>query len=182
MAVSKPSAEPFLRGRLGQGGVAWQSGGVGDRPGQVGDLAGVVGGVAGDVDGAVGEERGQVVDHLQAQVGAGGGGLAAPQPGGHRQRHRLGEEGQADHDGGDHPGVAEPELVLAPAGTVVGPQCSEDLLADAVEQGVVDDDQDRRVRRQQGLDDRAGQAQAELVGIPGRLGEEGMRPAVRPQP
>ncbi|MEV6028651.1 transposase family protein [Streptomyces sp. NPDC052036] len=41
--------------------------------------------------------------------------------------------------------------------------------------------QDRRVRRQQGLHDRASQPQSEPVGISGRLREEGMRPEMRPQ-
>jgi hypothetical protein len=192
MAASDPSAAPFFRGRPRlpvRGGLGAHKAALRGRrvvnargSGQVGDLVRVVGGVPDHVQQAVGEDPGQVVDHVQREIGARGGGLAAPQPGGDRQPDRLGQERQADHDRADDPGVAETDLVLASSGPVMRPQRPEDLLSHPVDQGVVDDQQNRGVLGKQALDDRAGQPQTQLVGIPRGFGEERVRPAVRPYP
>lgn len=62
------------------------------------------------------------------------------------------------------------------------PGRAEHLAACALEQAVVDDQQDRGVRGEQPLHDHVGQDQAELVSRPAGLGEEPIRAAVMPHP
>jgi hypothetical protein len=92
-----------------------------------------------------------------------------------RQADLAGQERHRRHDTDDHKAVAAPDAVPAPGGAVVLVLRAVDLPAVAVEQGVVHRDGDRAAVGHQAGHDRAGQRQADPVGVPHRGGGEAVR-------
>ena len=131
--------------------------------------------------------RGRGGDQLDQLTGQGRPGrpAPAPQPGGHRQRHRPAQERQLRDDRRDHERVAARDLLPALRHLqrpVIGPARGEDLAAGPAEHGVIDRDHDRGAGRDQPAGRQPQHRQPDRISAPGRSGEEPVRPAVMPHP
>jgi len=131
------------------------------------ERAAAVGGIGHDMNLAAGEVFGEQIDQLPRQVRFRRATLDR-QGGQHRQRHRPGQKRQRDHDGHDHPVVAEPEFDLPGGRTVMKPARGVDLATPAAKQRVIHRHRDHRTRDQQMTHDHLGQQQSHLPGAPAR--------------
>jgi hypothetical protein len=105
-----------------------------------------------------------------------------PQPGQHRQAHRVGQKRQLHHDPGHDPAVTETDGFRTLRGAVVMPRHPEYLLPRPLEQRVVDGDRERGFRGEESSHDQIGQGQPECVTRPAGVGEQPVCAAVMPYP
>ena len=169
------------RRELVERGVGAQPGGPGHRPRETPQRLARVCGVGDHVNRPVRERCDERLDEATGQREPGRVlAVLSDEREADRQRERPVEDRQSHHDRQDHPVVAVADLGLADSGAVVEPRRGMHLRSAAVEQRVVDRDENRRVGRHQQAHDEARKDRGDLLDRPAGVGEEAVCPVVAP--